>query len=104
MQLHPPPKLLLRKLWETTPLFFEFPYVCPKPVLVKCSFLYINGIRIAILHARSSFPYVCPEPVLANRQLSFHHSHKEKLWKEIEGRFYLTHLLIDVVYDLLHYL
>jgi hypothetical protein len=27
-----------------TASFFEcFPYVCPEPVLVKCSFLYING-------------------------------------------------------------
>jgi hypothetical protein len=25
--------------------FFEFPYVCPEPVLVKCSFLYINGSK-----------------------------------------------------------
>jgi hypothetical protein len=25
--------------------FLSFPYVCPEPVLVKCSFLYINGSK-----------------------------------------------------------
>eukprot|EP01046_Picozoa_sp_COSAG06_P032215 COSAG06_NODE_3202_length_5693_cov_3.420272_4_plen_125_part_00 len=29
--------------------FFEcFPYVCPEPVLVKCSFLYINGAKSGV--------------------------------------------------------
>jgi hypothetical protein len=27
------------------PLLFEFPYVCPEPVLVTCSFIYINGSK-----------------------------------------------------------
>jgi hypothetical protein len=27
-------------------LFLSFPYVCPEPVLVKCSFLYINGSKM----------------------------------------------------------
>jgi hypothetical protein len=27
-------------------LFLSFPYVCPEPVLVKCSFLYINGAKM----------------------------------------------------------
>ena len=31
-----------RKLQQNG-LFLSFPYVCPEPVLVKCSFLYING-------------------------------------------------------------
>eukprot|EP01046_Picozoa_sp_COSAG06_P059289 COSAG06_NODE_12214_length_1409_cov_2.045802_2_plen_155_part_00 len=30
-----------------TPLLFEFPYVCPKPVLVKWCVLYINGAKMA---------------------------------------------------------
>ena len=25
--------------------FLSFPYVCPEPVLIKCSFLYINGAK-----------------------------------------------------------
>jgi hypothetical protein len=34
---------------KTHPLFFEcFPYVCPEPVLVKCSFLYINGSKSGV--------------------------------------------------------
>ena len=33
-----------------TPLFFEcFPYVCPEPVLVKCSVLDINGIAKSVV-------------------------------------------------------
>ena len=31
-----------------TPLFFEFSYVCPEPVWVKCSFLYINGAKSGV--------------------------------------------------------
>ena len=27
-------------------LFLSFPYVCPEPVLAKCSFLYINGSKM----------------------------------------------------------
>jgi hypothetical protein len=35
---------LIRSIERKTPFFFEcFPYVCPEPVLVKRSFLYING-------------------------------------------------------------
>ena len=30
--------------------FFEFSYVCPEPVLVKCSFVYINGSKRPHLH------------------------------------------------------
>jgi hypothetical protein len=29
-----------------TAFFLSFPYVCPEPVLVKCSFLYINGAKM----------------------------------------------------------
>jgi hypothetical protein len=29
-----------------TASFLEFPYVCPEPVLAKCSFLYINGSKM----------------------------------------------------------
>ena len=29
--------------------FLSFPYVCPEPVLVKCSFLYINGAKSGVL-------------------------------------------------------
>jgi hypothetical protein len=29
-------------------LFWSFPYVCPEPVLVKSSFLYINGSKSAV--------------------------------------------------------
>ncbi len=28
--------------------FLSFPYVCPEPVLVKSSFLYINGEKSAV--------------------------------------------------------
>jgi hypothetical protein len=27
----------------------SFPYVCPEPVLVKCSFLYVNGSKRSLL-------------------------------------------------------
>jgi hypothetical protein len=30
---------------ETRPLLLGFPYVCPEPVLVKRSFIYINGSK-----------------------------------------------------------
>eukprot|EP01046_Picozoa_sp_COSAG06_P020396 COSAG06_NODE_1490_length_9281_cov_6.074820_4_plen_121_part_00 len=29
-----------------TAFFLSFPYVCPEPVLAKCSFLYINGAKM----------------------------------------------------------
>ena len=78
-----------------TRLFLSFPYVCPKPVLVKWAFLYINGTKdafpyrpiptsvlsaieisaicccenrnenIALFFVSSSFPHRCPDPVLA---------------------------------------
>jgi hypothetical protein len=32
-----------------TPLFLSLPYVCPEPVLVKRSFLYINGAESGVL-------------------------------------------------------
>jgi hypothetical protein len=40
----------LENLRKTQALFFEcFPYVCPEPVLVKCSFLhYINGSKSGV--------------------------------------------------------
>jgi hypothetical protein len=31
---------------KTVSLFWSFPYVCPEPVLAKCSFLYINGSKM----------------------------------------------------------
>ena len=66
--------------------FFEcFPYVCPEPVLVKISFLYINGAKtrlftckcpvpkerpvFSIEKCHESFVVFCPEPVLVNVRL-----------------------------------
>ena len=37
-----------------TPSFLSFPYVCPEPVLAKCSFLYINGSNIFAFSKPSS--------------------------------------------------
>jgi hypothetical protein len=37
--------LLCTKADEETLFFWSFPYVCPEPVLVKSSFLYINGSK-----------------------------------------------------------
>jgi hypothetical protein len=38
---------------RTTPLFFlNFSYVCPEPVLVKRSFIYINGSKRAVFAPR----------------------------------------------------
>eukprot|EP01051_Picozoa_sp_SAG22_P034890 SAG22_NODE_16082_length_333_cov_0.760684_1_plen_66_part_10 len=34
-----------RDLLQENGLFLSFPYVCPEPVLVKRSFLYINGYK-----------------------------------------------------------
>ena len=44
------PAHLLRLLAPCTKRhsFLSFPYVCPEPVLVKCSFLYINGSKSAV--------------------------------------------------------
>ena len=40
------PRTILRSVpWGQTVPFLSFPYVCPEPVLVKCSFLYINGSK-----------------------------------------------------------
>jgi len=36
-------------------LFLSFPYVCPEPVLAKCSFLYINGCLHAMLCTQFGF-------------------------------------------------
>jgi hypothetical protein len=36
-------------------LFWSFPYVCPEPVLVKCSFAYINVKRIVLTSFRFEF-------------------------------------------------
>jgi hypothetical protein len=36
-------KALVRK---TASVFECFPYVCPEPVLAKCSFLYTNGSKM----------------------------------------------------------
>ena len=64
--------------------FGSFPCLCPEPVLVKCSFLDINGSKRRVFTHRSEaepltlvarkrslvfecFPYVCPEPVLVKR-------------------------------------
>ena len=33
-------------------LFLSFPYVCPEPVLVKCSFLYINGSKSGVFRTK----------------------------------------------------
>jgi hypothetical protein len=33
--------------------FLSFPYVCPEPVLIKCSFLYINGSKRRNRHMQS---------------------------------------------------
>jgi hypothetical protein len=61
-----------------------FPYVCPKPVLVKRAFLYINGAQRRVALPAISFPPlsspspaenalplsfsdVCPEPVLVKK-------------------------------------
>jgi hypothetical protein len=30
---------------EKRTFFWSFPYVCPEPVLVKCSFFYIDGSK-----------------------------------------------------------
>ena len=35
----------MRAYMRQTRLLFSFPYVCPEPVLVKRSFLYINGAK-----------------------------------------------------------
>jgi hypothetical protein len=32
--------------------FLTFPYVCPEPVLVKCSFLYINGSKSGVFRTK----------------------------------------------------
>jgi outer membrane protein assembly factor BamB len=44
--------------------FLSFPYVCPEPVLVKCSFIYVNGSKKTVCtHAkpkpRSAFLLLC---------------------------------------------
>jgi hypothetical protein len=42
-------QLALRHLpFEKRHSFLSFPYVCPEPVLVKCSFLYINGTKSGV--------------------------------------------------------
>ena len=35
---------------EETLFFWSFPYVCPEPVLVKSSFIYINGSKRPFFH------------------------------------------------------
>jgi hypothetical protein len=38
---------------ENVTLVLSFPYVCPEPVLVKCSFLYINGAKSGVFRTQS---------------------------------------------------
>ena len=38
---------------ENVTLVLSFPYVCPKPVLVKCSFLYTNGAKSGVFRTQS---------------------------------------------------
>jgi hypothetical protein len=40
-----------------TASFFEFPYVCPEPVLAKRSFLYINGAKMPFFAGQSGIQY-----------------------------------------------
>ena len=102
--------VLLRSLKEETASLFEcFPYVCPEPVLVKSSHLYINGAKRRVsLPARPCVPShssptetpwfisqhsdltyiicVCvfPERVLANDRVSI----------EADGHFYLNAIIL----------
>jgi hypothetical protein len=67
--------------------FLNFSYVCPEPVLVKCSCLHINGAESGVFrtcvkrHQPSveRFPYACPEPVLANH-LILHRKIQKRGW------------------------
>jgi hypothetical protein len=40
---------------DKTVLFLSFPYVCPEPVLVKLSFLHINGEKRPFCHLFSAW-------------------------------------------------
>ena len=73
----------LEQACEKRHSFLNFSYVCPEPVLVKCSFCYKNGSNSGVfrtdawaigpVHAEPAetvsryqlLLYVCPEPVLA---------------------------------------
>jgi hypothetical protein len=41
-----PPYYTIDSVRKTAHLFLSFPYVCPEPVLAKCSFLYTNGSQM----------------------------------------------------------
>ena len=58
---------------EKRSLFFEFSYVCPEPVLVKCSFLHMNGSKRPFLLTTGGYP----STLAASTPLSIHPSAKQ---------------------------
>jgi hypothetical protein len=65
---------------ETRPSFLNFSYVCPEPVLVKGSFIYINGSKKRVCRtilARSSAIPPTP-PKKAEKNKTTKHTHETK--------------------------
>jgi hypothetical protein len=48
-----PPYYTIDSVRKMAQLFLSFPYVCPEPVLAKCSFLYIKWLTNAVFRRRS---------------------------------------------------
>jgi hypothetical protein len=70
--------LLPHRCVRKTASFLSFPYVCPEPVLAKCSFLYINGSKMPffagdqnLIQAIHSARRVAPGAVPVRKNASF---------------------------------
>ena len=73
--------------------FLSFPYVCPEPVLVKCSFIYINGAKSGVF--RTSSPGFRSEDVLTlPRQAKDRDTKSQKMREAADSSSYLGCFLI----------
>ena len=58
---------------EKTASFLSFPYVCPEPVLAKCSFIYINGSKMPFSRTIDQLPLGACRALPHPPQLPPHH-------------------------------
>jgi hypothetical protein len=82
----------VQRVASVSTLFLSFPYVCPEPVLVKSSVLYINGSERKISH-----PAAPPLPIdlatLPPRHAMLHHATSSKFGC---GRTRMRHLTVTL--------
>jgi hypothetical protein len=83
-------------LRKNGPLFEWFPYVCPEPVLVKCSVLYINGSKRPFLltvlcHRVVPLPERHPPATIPHNHTQSTHTHNAHTHTMHTQRTHTTH-------------